>query len=301
MPEPSPGAVLRAEREELGVTVREVAETLNLSMSTIEAIESDDLERLPGAVFTRGYVRAYARLLELDPRPLLEHYPKAPDQVSADAAAEPPVWEWIRRRPEVVLGGAGAVLVVLLIVVAVAVWPEGEAPAPEDAGAAVGVGQPEVPAGTLPAPDSSEEAAVAETRSVGESESPAQIPAAEGAAPLPAEARSGQGRPADVLPGPVGYAVAAAPSGGQRRITAGGEDLLSFGFSDDCWVEVKSADGRRLYSDLSRAGAELELVGQGPFRILLGYAPGVRLTFNGEPVPLAPHTRDNVATLVLGQ
>jgi cytoskeleton protein RodZ len=49
-----PGTVLRAEREALGVTVREVAETLNLSLATIEAIEADDHTRLPGPVFARG-------------------------------------------------------------------------------------------------------------------------------------------------------------------------------------------------------------------------------------------------------
>ena len=54
-------------------------------------------------------------------------------------------------------------------------------------------------------------------------------------------------------------------------------------------------------SDLSRSGQTLELVGSSPFRILLGYAPGVRMAFNGDPVVLGPHTRNNVANLVLGQ
>jgi cytoskeleton protein RodZ len=87
----------------------------------------------------------------------------------------------------------------------------------------------------------------------------------------------------------------------RRRLTPSGDDRLAFSFTEDCWVEVQSASGERLYSDLSRAGSELDLVGDGPFRILLGYAPGAELSFNGEPVPLGPHTRNNVATLVLGQ
>ena len=45
----------------------------------------------------------------------------------------------------------------------------------------------------------------------------------------------------------------------------------------------------------------LRLVGQGPFRILLGYAPGVQMQYNGETVSLLAHTRNNVASLVLGQ
>ncbi|MDH3642820.1 MAG: DUF4115 domain-containing protein, partial [Gammaproteobacteria bacterium] len=88
---------------------------------------------------------------------------------------------------------------------------------------------------------------------------------------------------------------------GVRRITPTGSDRLLFQFTDDCWVEIKSATGASLYSDLSRGGRTLELEGLAPFRILLGYAPGVTMSFNDEAVALAPHTRNNVANLVLGQ
>ncbi len=72
-------------------------------------------------------------------------------------------------------------------------------------------------------------------------------------------------------------------------------------FSEDCWVEVMSSTGRLLYGDLNRSGRVLVLVGEAPFRVLFGYAPGVRVSFNGEAVVLTPHTRNAVADLVLGQ
>ena len=56
----------RAARESLGITCREVSEALNLSLKVVEALEVNDYETLPEAVFTRGYIRAYAKLLELD-------------------------------------------------------------------------------------------------------------------------------------------------------------------------------------------------------------------------------------------
>ena len=50
-----------------------------------------------------------------------------------------------------------------------------------------------------------------------------------------------------------------------------------------------------------RAGDHLEVRGEAPFTITLGYAPGVQLEYNGESVMLAQHTNDNdVAGLVLG-
>jgi cytoskeleton protein RodZ len=92
-----------------------------------------------------------------------------------------------------------------------------------------------------------------------------------------------------------------SPSFREQRITEFGDDEITMVFSEDCWVEVKSADGENLYSDLNRTGRTLVLAGRAPFRVLLGYAPGVTLSFNGEPVPLARYSRNNVANLVLGE
>src|SRR5690606_20039825 len=142
-------------------------------------------------------------------------------------------------------------------------------------------------------------------------EDPADLPlAGAGASPTPwqvaAPESAAQAAPRLVSGGALGgfvepFRAPSPDSGIERRITERGDDRLAFTFTEDCWVEVRSATGAPLYSELSRGGSELVLVGEGPFRILLGYAPGVELTFNGEPLPLAPHTRDNVANLVLGQ
>lgn len=86
-----------------------------------------------------------------------------------------------------------------------------------------------------------------------------------------------------------------------RRITPVGEDELWLEFTEDCWVEVLTTDDVGLYGRLLRRGQSLRLVGSGPFKIRLGYALGVTLEYNGEPIPLAPHTRNTIASLVVGQ
>lgn len=62
----SPGMILSAAREELKWDVADVAANLNLRVSVIQALESDDYSDLPGPTFVRGYLRAYARLLGVD-------------------------------------------------------------------------------------------------------------------------------------------------------------------------------------------------------------------------------------------
>ena len=81
----------------------------------------------------------------------------------------------------------------------------------------------------------------------------------------------------------------------------GEEHVLAFLFARDSWVEVIDASGARLHQDLERAEDRLEVRGVAPFTITLGYAPGVQLEYNGEPIILVQHTNDNnVAKLVLG-
>lgn len=67
----SPGMALAAARKAQGLTVENVAGRLRLSPFQIKAIEADDFAALPGAVFARGFVRNYARLLNLNTEPLL--------------------------------------------------------------------------------------------------------------------------------------------------------------------------------------------------------------------------------------
>jgi cytoskeleton protein RodZ len=301
-----PGSTLRAEREALGVTLREVSETLNLSIGIIQSIEADEYERLPGPVFARGYVRAYARLLDLEPDPLLARSPQW-DNVASDRHLTGPdsLREWLRRRPGLVLGAGVLLLAVAVAVAAVWLWPHLQPTDRDEAPVAArsalsGADDMPVPAGPLRSGAPADVTAEPEVfREQGEAiDEPAEAVleldvgdvAAPSDAPPPAATAARSQGPA-----------ALAPPGMPRRITPAGDDRLVLRFSADCWVQVRDAEGNDLYGELSRAGDDLELVGQGPLRILLGYAPGAQLAFNGEPVPLGPHTRNNVATLVLGQ
>lgn len=63
---PGLGAALHAARVDKGMSPRDAAEALHLSESTITAMEAEDWDALPPAPFTTGYVRTYARLVEVD-------------------------------------------------------------------------------------------------------------------------------------------------------------------------------------------------------------------------------------------
>jgi cytoskeletal protein RodZ len=61
------GVRLKRRREERGIALREIAETTKISVSVLEALERSDISRLPGGIFSRGFVRAYAEQIGADP------------------------------------------------------------------------------------------------------------------------------------------------------------------------------------------------------------------------------------------
>jgi cytoskeleton protein RodZ len=61
------GAHLRRAREARGVTLRRIADVTKISVRALEAVERNDFSRLPGGIFTRSFVRAYAVEAGLDP------------------------------------------------------------------------------------------------------------------------------------------------------------------------------------------------------------------------------------------
>ena len=68
---PSPGEQLRKARVGYGWSLQDVAANLNLDVDVVRALESGDYAGLPEPAFIRGYLRAYARLMELDDVQLL--------------------------------------------------------------------------------------------------------------------------------------------------------------------------------------------------------------------------------------
>jgi len=66
--------MLREARERRGVSLRELAETTKIAFRVLEALERNDISRLPGGIFGRGFVRAYATAVGLDPEATIQTF-----------------------------------------------------------------------------------------------------------------------------------------------------------------------------------------------------------------------------------
>lgn len=68
------GRSLKQLREALGIDLKAISGETKINMKTLELIEEEDLERLPAPVYLRGFLKAYARALNLDAQKLIEGY-----------------------------------------------------------------------------------------------------------------------------------------------------------------------------------------------------------------------------------
>lgn len=118
-----PGAQLAAVRRAKGVTVEYIASKLNLRVRVIELLEADDYTQMSNSVFIKGYLRAYAKLVDVNPDPLLDIFNR---NFSTEQPSEKsPLWQSRRDTGR----GERAIrwittLFGLVVLIAVAVWWE---------------------------------------------------------------------------------------------------------------------------------------------------------------------------------
>lgn len=263
------GALLRAARERQGLHIAALAASIKVTPRKLEALEADRYDELPDLAFTRALAQSVCRALKIEAEPVLALLPKPAGVGRLEQVAsglQTPFHERSGRGAD----GEGlllsrpavwAPLLVLLAALVLYLLPTSVFdPAPEPAPAAVT---------PPPAAEPSAEAASAAAPAAPVVETVHSAPAEEEAASEPA------------------------------RDAAPVASLLTLRAREPSWVEVRDAQGAVLLSRTLQAGETVGVDGALPLRATIGNAAGVSAAFRGEPLDLAPRTRDNVARLEL--
>lgn len=288
----SPGQMLRAAREAKDWKVEHVAGQLKLSRRQIEALEADAFTELPGLTFVRGFVRNYARLLDVDADPILALLDRHASPDTTFEIKAPP----LAKLPRAAGGYPGQrkppyrLVLTMLGMVAFTLggfaWFNYSHVEPE---LQMTPATAPTPAAPQPAPVVAPIVPVA--------------PATEAASATPAPAEPVAGTETAAAPAapsassaPAAPAVETAPA---QQAVAAGSGQLRLTFEGDSWVDIRDADGNKVVARLYRPGAEDTLSGKPPFKLVIGNAAQVKLFYNGQPVDLAAHVKVNVARLQL--
>ncbi len=245
----------------------DVARHLKLAVRQIEALEADDFKNLPPITFVRGFIRNYAKLVQIDATPLLKvtepmlPTPQVPE--NDPGVAEIPTvsdkrFDW----KAYTLSG---VLTVLLLVFFAYEWYQDKHEKPSS-----------------PPPVS-----VTRERVPDKKDKP-EVPGKSIVEPVPAPPEIAQST------------TAAMPEPSEEKLApAHGRSEIRLEFVEASWVEITDKHGKTIFSQLGPAGSVQSVRGTPPLAVVVGNAAGLKLLYNDKAVDLKPYTKIDVARLTL--
>ena len=312
------GNVLKAAREAQGLSIHEVCSQLRLGIKQIQAIEQDDFDKLPQPSIVRGFIRNYARLLNIDVQPILEAYQrivpnKAPLPLSVRSNASPSVIDKPARafRPQRLL-----TFLIFLILAGIAAYfyinhikphalqdaslaPD-VAEISETTGQEIAMPVPEsVPAmpETTSAPTAAESLDPNTTSSQAANTSVQTTPGLINETPSQ-EIAANNATDSTIVSTPTPATTQAAEST-TLKATDPQKANLTFKVTEDSWVRIEDQQGKKVFSEVLSAGSERQVTTEKPVNITVGHAAGTQLTIDNQPYDLTQATRGRVARIQL--
>ena len=313
-PAPGPGQRLRQARLRRGLALVQVARDLRLTPERVKAIENEDYPRLPGAVFVVGYVKSYARLLDLDPEALGETYraaltpparkPTAPPAAPARQASRPstrPATESSSRssKPranESLWAGITALLLVLIL--ALAWWLQRPT---EQATLTPQVAERPIP-DVLTQPqarldEATEDEAGADTSLEESPMEPLDEPP-EDAAVIDEEEGAATKAPGEDFPAAAAARSSQSPPEADVAQVVEKLDVV-ISFTGPTSVDIRdSTMNYGLIGEMGEGDQHL-LGGKPPYSLIIGNAAATRIQVGGQPFDFQSVVRGNVARFIL--
>lgn len=284
------GTHLREAREKRGVSLRQIATSTRISLSTLEALENNEIKKLPGGIFSRAFVRSYAQEIGLDPdeavREFVHQFPLEHVTAGSKSANDRVVAhgeEGVRKRQQQFsLAVTLAILIPIAALVVYFVISSRRSSAADVSRDASGPARSAVDArASLPTAAQASPSATAGTAAntaTGSAVTAPQNTPANASANAGASAPTGSNASAGAIPATEPLRLRIAPSG-------------------PCWVRV-SADGAIRHQKLMQKDEVFEQDAKDGFEVLIGDAGTFRYTINGRPGRAAGESGDVVVARI---
>jgi|CZLA01.1.fsa_nt_gi cytoskeleton protein RodZ len=268
---PSFGEKLKLEREKRKITLEEISVSTKIGTRMLQALEEDKFNQLPGGIFNKGFVRAYARFVGLDEDQTVANYLEASGDAPPVSTEIAPREDGARenaehvRRLEASADGPGRPIpwglfaaILLVVALALSLWSHRQR---EHARQSV---QPPPTAAPQPVsgPGSGEDRSTGSPNSSSPSSSSPSSPTA-GEVPSSAAPKT-----------PQALATATPAS-------SPGEFTVLIQAREESWISI-TADGKTISSELLPAGSERAIRGRKEVTVKAGNAGGVDFRFNGK-------------------
>lgn len=285
------GNRLRQAREARGIELQQVANELRLPVRHIEALEAEDLSRLPAASYICGYLRSYAKMVELPSDEIVVNFPGMKEYLASVKSTVMPT-RMVAPLPEMVeqdshrgINVSSAVMLIAAAVIAAILLfqlsgsDDDAAPAGDKPPAA---SQENI---TVPVPPP---ATAAKSPAVAQREPEPERPATEATSTAPVESTA---------PKEAATPVEAAPAAPRSMPLS----QLVLQFRGESWIEIFDAANQRLAFELVRRGEVRTINGVAPFRVILGAASEVDVRYNDVVYDMSRYRRANLVELRIGK
>lgn len=323
------GERLLAAREAKKLSLQDVSDSLRFSVKQISALELGDFDALPDAMITRGFIRNYARFVEIDAEPLLASYRVyVPDQLPGTLSMESLMHEVMPGKDsqpwlQYILGSIVVLLFLLAWFFYMDYMPK---PAPTEAGktavaaavadnAPVEINMPEI---ALPSGERLADSSDADTTKSSSSDvkntapnttAPLDIALPKAGSNEDIEATAKSKLPATTVVDAAKVKVDAEKPAVQAASTVApvataavampAMKKVTMSFSDETWVRVTDKTTKVVFEKIMPALSQDGFEGVPPLNLVIGNASATKLMYQGKPVDLAAVTQGNVARLTL--
>ncbi|MEI6859183.1 MAG: RodZ domain-containing protein [Shewanella sp.] len=297
------GSLLRQSRESMGASVADIADKLHIRPCIVEDIEADKFDQIASPIFVKGYINNFAHIVQADDeaikRCLINQVPQVP---------EPQMQSFSRKTTLQARDGRlmfVTYLIAFILLALLVLW---------------WVQKPDVPSSIDFSKLTAEEIAASQSESDGILRGNSNI-GTYGILSGNIDTDSGN---ADIenltnrlnkedtasteLSAPeTSESISLPVSRLDDNVTETETDavntltqsVLSLNLSADCWINVTDAAGKVLVNDLKKAGSQLNVSGEAPFKLIIGAPQAVNIEFNGEAVSLADFPSGRVARLTV--
>ncbi len=275
------GTLLVNARNEVALSQIDVAEQINLPLSTIQALETDDFDNLPENTYVCGYLRNYARVVGVNPDLLVntfkeQHY-QEPEFIAPTRSKQ--------SYDPAIIWSTAAVLTILVGLV-ITWWFES---APNNAPEVVLASVEESVVNESSTNVDNEMASVIKTSTdMRESDVVTETSAAE----LDDEVQI-TSNPAEIITSDQQQAMEDELRNPNLVSLNDGAQMLTVTYVEKSWTEIRDADANTLMQGLIEPGVVRNLSGKPPFEVFLGNSPGVVIEVNGHYFDHSRYNRSN--------
>lgn len=305
------GAQLRQARESKKLTQQDVSNSLRYSVKQIDALENHQFEVLPDAMMTRGFIRSYAKYLDMDAEFLLADYRARLGEEDAHKviivkSSMRPVALTKESLPW--LKYILATIVVLLFLLAwmfyVEFMPKQTLGADSDtvnvaatdvagADSSAEVGQTQQNAETSTAITAVPEAALPAAERLTEAD------ASQAIQDITANQITMPSTPSAVADASTNVAPGTRTATEADAVQPNAKKTIHLSFTGQSWVSVSDKNGKVIYEKLGQAGTQESVSAMPPLTVVIGNAVDTKLQYSGQPVDITANTRNNVARITL--